>query len=159
MQTGSCRRNPEVEGPFVHQRPSPSVWQHLLDRLHPVVSWTTVQCIFIMALLLGWHMRSIDFIMAYTQADVKTDIFMQLLAGTTIKEVDPHKHLLKLQKKPVWLEGRPSHLARAHQGRSPRTRIPTIQGRPLSIYQGDHCSCPLCQRCHPVLPKFHSNQP
>ena len=98
MQTGSCRRNPEVEGPFVHQRPSPSVWQHLLDRLHPVVSWTTVQCIFIMALLLGWHMRSIDFIMAYTQADVKTDIFMQLLAGTTIKEVDPHKHLLKLQK-------------------------------------------------------------
>ena len=64
----------------------------------PVVSWTTVQCIFIMALLLGWHMRSIDFVMAYTQADVKTDIFMQLLAGTTIKGVDTNKHLLKLQK-------------------------------------------------------------
>ena len=60
----------------------------------PVVSWTTVQCIFIMALLLGWHMRSIDFVMAYTQADVKTDIFI----GTTIKGVDPNKHLLKLQK-------------------------------------------------------------
>ena len=64
----------------------------------PMVSWTTVQCIFIMALLLGWHMRSIDFIMAYTQADVKTDIFMQLTAGTTIQGVDPNKHLLKLQK-------------------------------------------------------------
>ena len=64
----------------------------------PVVLWTTVQCIFIMALLLGWHMRSIDFIMAYTQADVKTDIFTQLSAGTTIQGVDPNKHLLKLRK-------------------------------------------------------------
>ena len=64
----------------------------------PVVSWTTVRCVFIMALSLGWHMRSIDFMMAYTQADVKTDIFMQLPAGTTIKGVDPNKHLLKLQK-------------------------------------------------------------
>ena len=64
----------------------------------PVVSWTTVRCIFIMALLMGWHMRLIDFVMVYMQADVKTDIFMQLLAGTTIKGVDPTKHLLKLQK-------------------------------------------------------------
>ena len=64
----------------------------------PVVSWTTVRCVFIMALLMGWHMRSIDFVMAYTQANVKTDIFMQLPAGTTIKGVDPTKHLLKLQK-------------------------------------------------------------
>ena len=38
----------------------------------PVVSWTTVRCVFIMALLLGWHMQSIDFVMAYTQAYVKT---------------------------------------------------------------------------------------
>ena len=43
-------------------------------------------------------MRSIDFVMAYTQADVKTDIFMQLPSGTTIQGVDPNKHLLKLQK-------------------------------------------------------------
>ena len=37
----------------------------------PVVSWTTVRCVFILALLLRWHMWSIDFVMAYTQADVK----------------------------------------------------------------------------------------
>ena len=63
-----------------------------------VVLWTTVQCVFILALLLGWHMRSIDFVMAYTQADIKTDIFMQLGASTTIKDMDPNKHLLKLEK-------------------------------------------------------------
>ena len=66
--------------------------------LAPVVSWTTVRCVFILALLLGWHMWSIDFVMAYTQANVKTDIFMQLPKGPTIQGVDPNKHLLKLQK-------------------------------------------------------------
>ena len=64
----------------------------------PVVSWTTVWCVFIMALMLGWHVRSINFVMAYTQADVKTEIFMQLPAGTMIHGMDPNKHLLKLQK-------------------------------------------------------------
>ena len=64
----------------------------------PVVSWTTVRCIFIVALLMGWHMRSIDFVMAYNQANVKTDVFMQLPVGTTIKGMDSSKHLLKLQK-------------------------------------------------------------
>ena len=65
----------------------------------PVVSWTTVRCIFVLALLLGWHMRSIDFIMAYTQAKVKTDIFMTVPNGSTIQNVDPSKHLLKLRQK------------------------------------------------------------
>ena len=36
--------------------------------------------------------------MAYTQAKVKTDIFMKLPAGTTISNVDLSKHLLKLQQ-------------------------------------------------------------
>ena len=64
----------------------------------PVVAWPTVRCIFILALILGWDMRSIDFIMAYTQAKVKTDIFMQLPKGTTLPGLDPNKHLLKLQQ-------------------------------------------------------------
>ena len=64
----------------------------------PVMSWTTVRCIFVLALLLGWHMRSIDFIMAYTQAKVKTDIYMTLPRATTIQNIDPSKHLLKLQQ-------------------------------------------------------------
>ena len=64
----------------------------------PVVSWTTVRCIFVLALLLGWHMRSINFIMAYTQAKVKTDIYMTLPKGTTIPNVNPSKHLLQLQQ-------------------------------------------------------------
>ena len=41
----------------------------------PVVSWTTIHCIFVLALLLGWHMQSIDFIMAYSQAKVITGFY------------------------------------------------------------------------------------
>ena len=96
MQTGSCRRNPEVEGPFVCWRPLPSVWRHVLDHLCPCVIVDNSSVRFHHGPVVG--VRSIDFMMAYTQADMKTDIFMQLPAGTTIKEVDPNKHLLKLQK-------------------------------------------------------------
>ena len=51
-------------------------------------------------------MWSIDFIMAYTQAKVKTDIFMTLPKGTTILNVDPSKHLLQLQQNLYGLKDR-----------------------------------------------------
>jgi hypothetical protein len=42
----------------------------------PVVSWNTVRILIVMALLNGWHMRSIDFVLAFPQAPVKTDIYL-----------------------------------------------------------------------------------
>jgi hypothetical protein len=42
----------------------------------PVISWNTVRVMVVMALLNGWHMRSIDFVLAFPQAPVKTDIYM-----------------------------------------------------------------------------------
>lgn len=43
----------------------------------PVVTWSTVRLMITMALINDWHMRSIDFVLAFPQAPVKTDIFMQ----------------------------------------------------------------------------------
>ena len=51
-------------------------------------------------------MPSIDFIMVYTQAKVKTDIFMKLPTGTTLPNADPNKHFLKLQQNPYGLKDR-----------------------------------------------------
>ena len=51
-------------------------------------------------------MQSIDFIMAYTQAKVKTDIFMTLPKGTTIPNVNPSKHLLQLRQNLYGLKDR-----------------------------------------------------
>ena len=47
------------------------------DTYSPVVSWSTVRLMLIFALLNNWHMESIDFVLAFPQAPIKTDIFMQ----------------------------------------------------------------------------------
>ena len=43
-------------------------------------------------------MQSIDFIMAYTQAKFKMDIYLQLPMATTITKLDQTKHVLKLEQ-------------------------------------------------------------
>jgi len=47
------------------------------DTYSPVVSWSTVRLLVTSALIKGWHMESIDFVLAFPQAPVKTDIFMK----------------------------------------------------------------------------------
>lgn len=42
----------------------------------PVVTWSTVRIMLTLALINDWHVRSIDFVLAFPQAPVKTDIFM-----------------------------------------------------------------------------------
>ena len=46
------------------------------DTYSPVVSWSTVRLMLIFALINDWHMESIDFVLAFPQAPIKTDIFM-----------------------------------------------------------------------------------
>ena len=43
----------------------------------PVVSWNTVRLLIVFALINEWHMQSIDFVLAFPQAPVKTDIYMK----------------------------------------------------------------------------------
>jgi hypothetical protein len=43
----------------------------------PVVSWNTVRLVIVTALLNDWHMQSIDFVLAFPQAPIKTDIYMK----------------------------------------------------------------------------------
>ena len=68
------------------------------DTYSPVVSWSTVRLVLILALVLGWHTRSLDFVLAYPQADVKTDIFMRPPQGCDFPGFDTNRHLLKLKK-------------------------------------------------------------
>ena len=46
------------------------------DTYSPVVSWQTIRLVFTLAIVNNWHIHSIDFVMAFPQADVKTDIYM-----------------------------------------------------------------------------------
>jgi hypothetical protein len=43
----------------------------------PVVSWSTVRLMIVVALLNDWHTWSIDFILAFPQAPIQTDIYMR----------------------------------------------------------------------------------
>ena len=47
------------------------------DTYSPVVSWQTIRLIFVIALVNEWHIQSIDFVLAYPQAKIKTDIYMK----------------------------------------------------------------------------------
>lgn len=67
------------------------------DTYSPVVSWSTVRLVMILAIILGWEMRSIDFILAYPQADVSSkNIYMRPPKGTKNKKNSPV--MLKLIK-------------------------------------------------------------
>ena len=43
----------------------------------PVVLWQTIRLIFTLAIVNNWHIHSIDFVLAFPQADIQTDIYMK----------------------------------------------------------------------------------
>jgi len=56
-----------------------------------------------MAILSNWHTRQLDFVLAFTQADIERDLYMKLPAGftvpgRTITEQDRRDYVLKLEK-------------------------------------------------------------
>ena len=62
----------------------------LQDTYSPVVSWITVLLIIVFAILNYWHMEPIDFVLAFPQAPIKTNIYMKppkVLSGFSIPEL------------------------------------------------------------------------
>ena len=47
------------------------------DTYFPVVSWQTIRLIFTLAIVNDWHIHSIDFVLAFPQANIKADIYMR----------------------------------------------------------------------------------
>ena len=72
----------------------------------PVMSWSTVCLMIVTALLLNWHMESIDFVLAFPQAPIAAKTYMKppkVPAGFKISDL--------LLKESVWaLSGNPSRL-------------------------------------------------
>ena len=51
---------------------------HYQESFSPVVAWSTVRMMMTMAIIQGWHARQIDFVLAFPQANVRTDIYMRI---------------------------------------------------------------------------------
>ncbi len=69
----------------------------------PVVQWATIRFFISLAILSNWHTRQLDFVLAYTQADIERDLYMKLPAGftlsdRTITDQDRKDYVLKLEK-------------------------------------------------------------
>jgi hypothetical protein len=62
-----------------------------------VVSWTSIRFFLIISLLSGWHTQQIDFVLAFPQAKVECDIFIEAPLGFNFKPGSSKKtHCLKL---------------------------------------------------------------
>jgi hypothetical protein len=64
----------------------------------PVVNWFSIRLCLIFALLFSWWTRQIDFVLAFPQADVECDLFMELPRGLSFEGVHQSTHCLKLKK-------------------------------------------------------------
>jgi hypothetical protein len=67
------------------------------DTYSPVVRWSTIRLFLIIACIQGWHTRQLDFVLAYPQAPVECDLYMEIPKGFEI-DGDRKQYALKLQK-------------------------------------------------------------
>ena len=68
------------------------------EKYAPVVSWSTVRLVLIMAIHLGWATRQIDFSNAFVQADLKEEVYLSLPPGFVGEDGSRKNMVLKLNK-------------------------------------------------------------
>jgi len=76
---------------------------HYEETYAPVAQWATIRFFMTMAIISKWHTRQLDFVLAYTQADIERDLYMKLPPGFTIPgklltEQERKEYILKLEK-------------------------------------------------------------
>jgi hypothetical protein len=64
----------------------------------PVVTWFAIRLMIVFGIIFCWSLCQDDFVMAYPQAPVKTDIYMELPQGIQVANGNSKDHLLKLLK-------------------------------------------------------------
>jgi hypothetical protein len=66
------------------------------DTYSPVVNWFTLRCFIVLALINNWKTRQVDFVLAFPQAELDANVFMELPFGFKIP--DPGDWILRLKK-------------------------------------------------------------
>jgi hypothetical protein len=64
----------------------------------PVVTWFAIRLVIIMGIIFNWALCQVDFVMAYPQAPIEMDIYMELPQGIQIETGNSKDHMLKLLK-------------------------------------------------------------
>jgi len=63
-----------------------------------VVTWFAIRLMIVMGIIFYWALCQVDFVMAYPQTSIKTDIYMELPQGIQTKTGNSMDHVLKLLK-------------------------------------------------------------
>ena len=64
----------------------------------PVVTWFAIRLLIVIGIIFGWALRQVDFVMAYPQAPIECDMYMELPQGIRTSEGESKDHVLKLLK-------------------------------------------------------------
>ena len=67
------------------------------ETFSPVASWAAIRMVLITTLIHGWYTKQIDFVLAYTQADVECELYMAIPKGFEV-EGEAQDFVLKLKK-------------------------------------------------------------
>ena len=64
----------------------------------PVVIWMSVRLMLIISIIHDLPVRSVDFVLAFPQADLDVPVFMELPAGLELEDSRPGEYVIKLRK-------------------------------------------------------------
>jgi hypothetical protein len=64
----------------------------------PVVTWFAIRLMIIFGIIFGWALCQVDSVMAYPQAPIEMDIYMELPQGILTAQGNSKDHVLKLEK-------------------------------------------------------------
>ena len=67
------------------------------ETFSPVASWAAIRMVLITTLIHGWFTKQIDFVLAYTQADVECQLYMAIPKGFEVQG-EGQDYVLKLKK-------------------------------------------------------------
>ena len=68
------------------------------ETFSPVVTWITIRLTLTFAILSGWYSRRIDFVLAFPQAPIEFDMFMEIPKGIAVEGGSQKTYVLKLLK-------------------------------------------------------------
>jgi hypothetical protein len=68
------------------------------ETFSPVVNCFSIRLCMTFALIFDWYTRQINFFLAFPQADVESDLFMELPRGLVFEGMDSSTHCVKLIK-------------------------------------------------------------
>jgi hypothetical protein len=72
--------------------------ENYFETYSPVVTWFSIRLLLVLSIINRWHTRQVDFILAYPQADIEFDMYMELPQGIETKHGNGKTHVLKLLK-------------------------------------------------------------